>query len=316
MKAHGLGALRRHEITTLQINVGKVCNQTCAHCHVDAGPRRTESMTAEIAEACVRFLEKASLVETVDITGGAPELNPCFRFLVDEARRRGRRVIDRCNLTILFEPGQEDLAGFLAGQQVEIVASLPCYLEENVDRQRGSGVFEKSIQALQLLNGLGYGTDPELRLNLVYNPVGAALPPPQATLEAEYKSQLYARFGIVFNSLYTITNMPVQRFERFLRALGQFDTYMGRLIEAFNPEAAANVMCRSVISVGYDGLLYDCDFNQMLGMSLARQGRNLDIRDVSPEEVLGAIQTGSHCFGCTAGAGSSCTGSTVGSAVG
>ncbi len=303
--------LKRSELKVLQVNLGKVCNQTCAHCHVDAGPRRTESMEQNIADACIRFLTECPQIGTLDITGGAPELNPHFRLLVREGRALGRNVISRCNLTILFEAGHEDLAEFYANNQVEITASLPCYLEENVDKQRGRGVFDKSIDALRLLNSFGYGTgNPCLPLNLVYNPVGSSLPPPQEQLEAEYKRELQARYGITFDQLYTITNMPIARFERFLRVTGKYESYMEKLVEAFNPAAAEAVMCKTLLSVSWDGRLYDCDFNQMLDLALRDPaGELLDIQTVQPDEVMEAmIITGSHCYGCTAGAGSSCSG--------
>ncbi len=305
----GVETLKRSELKVLQINLGKVCNQTCAHCHVDAGPRRTESMEQNTADACIRFLAACPQIDTLDITGGAPEMNPHFRHLVREGRALGRNVISRCNLTILFEAGHEDLAEFYAKNQVEITASLPCYLEENVDKQRGRGVFEKSIEALRLLNSFGYGTgNPHLRLNLVYNPVGASLPPLQEQLEVEYKRELHARYGITFDHLFTITNLPIARFERFLRVMGNYESYMTKLVDAFNPVAAEAVMCKTLLSVSWDGRLYDCDFNQMLDMALRDpSGELLDIQTARPEHVIKAIiMTGSHCYGCTAGSGSSC----------
>ncbi|MES2460183.1 MAG: arsenosugar biosynthesis radical SAM (seleno)protein ArsS [Armatimonadota bacterium] len=306
----GLFPLRAVEVTTLQVNVGKRCNQACKHCHVDAGPNRTEEMTEETALLCLDALKGYPSIHTLDITGGAPELNPHFRLLAAGARKLGRHVIDRCNLTILFEPGQEDLADFLAENRVEVTASLPYYLSERTDAQRGTGVFEKSIAGLRRLNDLGYGTDDGLRLNLVYNPTGAFLPPDQGSIEAEYKRELFARHGIVFNSLYTITNLPISRFRHFLERTGNYRRYMDRLHAAFNPAAAANVMCRSLVSVGYDGTLYDCDFNQMLDLPLGsadavpRHIRDFDAYLLARREIM----TGDHCFGCTAGAGSSCGG--------
>jgi len=297
------------DVTTLQVNVGKRCNQACGHCHVEAGPSRTEEMTRETAALVIEALRRHPGITTLDITGGAPELNPSFEFLVVEARRLGRHVLDRCNLTILFVPGQERLAQFLADQGVEVVASLPYYLADRTDAQRGQGVFEQSITALRLLNSLGYGQpDTGLTLNLVYNPTGAFLPPAQAAIEAEYKRELEKRHGIVFNHLYTITNMPIARFRHFLERSGNYDKYLSRLAAAFNPDAAPNVMCRSLVSVGYDGLLYDCDFNQMLDLpvsaSVPRHIGDFDAFLLARRPIV----TGNHCLGCTAGAGSSCGG--------
>lgn len=307
LERHGMPVLERHGLSTLQINVGKVCNQACQHCHVDAGPKRTESMTTRTAEWVLRLLSGSTGIGTVDITGGAPELNPNFRLLVEESIAQGRHVIDRCNLTILFEPGYEGLAKFLAGHGVEITASLPCYTAANVDKQRGRGVFEKSIRALQLLNGLGYGRNPELTLNLVYNPLGPSLPPPQEALEADYKRHLREEFGIEFNRLFTITNMPIHRFAQHLVHLGKHDAYLQLLAGHFNASTVDRLMCRSLVSVGWDGQLYDCDFNQMLELPI--QGRPTIWNIVSFDELASrAVQVGNHCFGCTAGAGSSCGG--------
>ncbi len=297
------------DVTTLQVNVGKRCNQACGHCHVEAGPSRTEEMTRETAALVIEALRRHPGITTLDITGGAPELNPSFEFLVVEARRLGRHVLDRCNLTILFVPGQERLAQFLADQGVEVVASLPYYLADRTDAQRGQGVFEQSITALRLLNSLGYGQpDTGLTLNLVYNPTGAFLPPAQAAIEAEYKRELEKRHGLVFNHLFTITNMPIARFRHFLERTGNYDKYLSRLAAAFNPDAAPNVMCRSLVSVGYDGLLYDCDFNQMLDLpvsaSVPRHIGDFDAFLLARRPIV----TGNHCLGCTAGAGSSCGG--------
>jgi len=308
----GLFPLRAVRVDTLQVNVGKRCNQACKHCHVDAGPNRTEEMTRETAELVIAALERSPGIGTLDITGGAPELNAHFRFLVESARALGRHVMDRCNLTVLFTPGQEDTARFLADRQVEIVASLPYFLAQRTDAQRGAGVFDRSLDALRLLNDLGYGRNGTgLTLNLVYNPTGAFLPPAQAEIEAEYKTEMAKRYGIVFNHLYTITNMPISRFRHFLERSGNYARYMDRLTAAFNPAAAANVMCRSLVSVGYDGALYDCDFNQMLelplGAGLPSHIRDLDAAALERREIV----VGEHCLGCTAGAGSSCGGATA-----
>ena len=307
----GLDPLAATGIRVFQINVGKLCNQTCRHCHVDAGPDRREIMTRETAELCVAALARTG-IPTVDITGGAPELNPNFRWLVEQSQALGRHVIDRSNLSVLLLPSQADLAGFLAAHQVEVIASLPYFLAPQTDAQRGLGVFDKSIEALRRLNALGYGQpDSPLRLNLVYNPVGAFLPGPQHALESDFKRELHRRHGIVFHSLYTITNMPIHRFLDFLVRTGNYDRYMERLVNAYNPAAAAGVMCRYTLSVGWDGTLYDCDFNQMLDLPVDH-GAPRHIRDFRPEMLhRRAIVTGSHCYGCTAGAGSSCAGTTV-----
>ena len=313
LAANRCGPLVREETRTLQINVGKLCNQACHHCHVDAGPKRIEIMTREVAERVVELLALSPNIETVDITGGAPELNANFRWLVSDARARGRHVIDRCNLTVLFQPGMEDLPEFLARHQVEIIASLPCYTAENVDKQRGDGVFEKSIRALQILNQLGYGLpNSALALNLVYNPLGASLPPPQDRLEADYKQQLRERFGIEFHRLFTLTNLPIKRFADCLRRDGGYAAYMSLLVNHFNAQTVPSLMCRSLVSVGWDGKLYDCDFNQMLeiGMSSASGKAGLTIGQIESFSGLSGqhISTGSHCFGCAAGSGSSCGG--------
>ena len=309
-KLHQVGQapLRAMEIDTLQVNVGKLCNQTCRHCHVDAGPTRTEVMTRETAEEVAGVLHRYP-IHNLDITGGAPELNPHFDFLVEEARSLQRHVMDRCNLTVFFVEGKEYLPKFLARHRVEIIASLPCYLETNVDKQRGKGVFSKSIQALQWLNRLGYGRpDSGLLLNLVYNPLGPSLPPAQASLEQAYRDQLRDRFGIEFNRLYTLTNMPISRFLKDLLRQGAYERYMELLLEKFNPATVEGLMCRSLISVGWDGKLYDCDFNQMLELPL-RTGLPQHIRDFDLQHLQRRrICTGDHCFGCTAGSGSSCTG--------
>jgi Predicted Fe-S oxidoreductases len=302
--------LPRRAVTTLQVNVGKRCNQACHHCHVEAGPKRTEMMDARTAQRLLALLEASPSTTTLDITGGAPELNPNFRDLVRGARALGREVIDRCNLTVLFEPGQEDTAGFLAAQRVKVVASLPCYSKANVEKQRGLGVFDKSIEGLRTLNALGYGTPGSgLELDLVYNPVGPFLPPPQEKLEADYRHELQAHFGIVFSRLYTITNMPISRFLHELLRDGHYEDYMTTLVQAFNPAAADAVMCRDLVSVSWDGRLHDCDFNQMLNLELG--GRARTIWDLDRLDALEGedIAFADHCYGCTAGAGSSCGGS-------
>ena len=297
--------LTRGSLEILQVNVGKKCNQACRHCHVDAAPWRTEMMNAQVARRVGDWITRYR-PRTVDITGGAPELNPWFKFLVETARHAGARVIDRNNLTILHEPGYEALPAYLAKHQVEVIASLPCYLEENVNRQRGNGVFRKSIEGLRRLNEAGYGT--VLPLNLVYNPLGPSLPPSQAELEAEYKEALERDYGVVFNRLLTITNQPIARFAEDLRKSGQMEDYLGLLAQSFNPGTLDDVMCRTTLSVGYQGEIYDCDFNQMVGMRLTR-GRPLYLWDIVPEELSGrTILTGSHCLACTAGCGSSCSG--------
>lgn len=305
---HGQAPLTAGPVGVLQVNMGKVCNQACRHCHVDAGPDRREAMSWETMRLCLDAVRRAA-IPVVDVTGGAPEMNPNFRRLVAGARALGAHVIDRCNLTILLAPGHDDLPEFLAAHRVEVVASLPCYLAENTDRQRGEGVHARSVEALRRLNALGYGRpDTGLVLNLVYNPLGPSLPPEQPALEAAYRRELDARFGVAFNRLYTITNMPISRFLEDLAASGRHEEYMARLVAAFNPAAVAGLMCRSTLSVGWDGALYDCDFNQMLGLPVAA-GRPRHIRDFDPSRLDGrAVTTAPHCFGCTAGAGSSCGG--------
>ncbi len=308
---HGMLPLQATAIQVLQVNVGKLCNQTCCHCHVDAGPDRREVMTQETMQLCLRVLERTT-IPTLDLTGGAPEMNPHFRWFVSEARKMDRYVIDRCNLSILLAPGYEDLAGFLAGQRVEIVASLPCYLPQNTDAQRGQGVFEKSITALRNLNALGYGQPGSgLILTLVHNPLGPSLPAPQAALEAAYRKELAERYGVVFSRLYTITNMPISRFLDDLIQSGRYHQYMEKLIAAYNPAAAEAVMCRTMLSVGWDGKLYDCDFNQMLEIGLAPQLPQ-HIRDFDASRLAErVIMIGQHCYGCTAGSGSGCQGAIV-----
>ena len=301
--------LKRHKITTLQVNIGKRCNQACHHCHVEAGPKHPDNMALPTLERLLDLLRDAPDVHTVDITGGAPELNPHFRYFVSEIRQLGRKVIDRCNLTVLYEAGQEDTAEFLAQQGVEIVASLPCYTKENVEAQRGRFVFDKSIQGLRLLNSLGYGqAGSGLVLNLVYNPGGAFLPPAQQALQHDYKQRLLDDFGIEFNQLFTITNMPIKRYRHVLERDGELEAYMQLLLDNFNAGAAMGVMCTNLVSVGFDGQIYDCDFNQMLEMPVAGQARHVMAVN-HLDEITQDIVVANHCFGCTAGAGSSCGGS-------
>lgn len=308
LQLHGFGTLQRARVETLQVNVGKVCNQACHHCHVDAGPKRTESMTGQTAERVLELLRNTSEIETVDITGGAPELNPNFRTLVKECRLLRKRVIDRCNLTIILESGQEDPIQFLCNEQVDVIASLPCYTAENVDKQRGRGVFERSIRGRQLLNQAGYGRPGSgLNLDLVFNPGGTSLPPPQETLEREYKERLGQDFGIEFGRLLTITNMPIRRFSEYLVRIGKQQQYENLLADSFNPNTVERVMCRTLVSVSWDGHLYDCDFNQMLEIPSPRSPTIWDI-DSYAYLAHDEIQTGDHCFGCTAGTGSSCGG--------
>jgi len=306
--------LRRRIVETLQVNLGYRCNQSCQHCHVNAGPNRTEEMSRETIDAVIAFLEASPEVRTLDLTGGAPELNPHFRSLVVAARARGLDVIDRCNLTILEAPGQDGLAEFLAEHAVEVVASMPCYLEDNVDRQRGKGTFEGSIRGLQRLNALGYGhAGTGLTLSLVYNPQGASLPPPQEALEQDYKRHLGTHFGVVFNRLFTLANMPIQRFGSMLVSRGQFDGYMGLLRDAHRESNLDQVMCRSLVSVDWQGHLYDCDFNQQLGLPMQLADRRpLRIGDIGAGDLRDhPIRVADHCFGCTAGQGSSCGGALV-----
>ena len=309
LAADGVEPLRRQRLTTLQLNITTRCNLACHHCHVESGPLRRESLDHRGAERVLELLERNPAVELLDLTGGAPEMNPHFRFLVEGARALGRRVIDRCNLTILYEPGQADTADFLARHQVEVVASLPCYTKENVEKQRGRHVFDKSIEALRWLNDLGYGrTGSTLVLDLVYNPVGAFLPPAQADLEARYRDELKGLFGIEFRSLLTITNMPIKRFAHDLRRDGEHEAYMSLLVNHFNPETVRGLMCRSLLSIDYEGRIYDCDFNQMLELPTPGPARSIwELDDLSQLEGR-PIATASHCFGCTAGAGSSCGG--------
>mgnify|MGYP003384997919 CR=1 FL=1 len=310
LDTHNQALVRHSAPSTAQINLGKLCNLACHHCHVEAGPKRTEIMTDATIARLLAVLADSPSINTVDLTGGAPELNPHFEPLVTQLRTRGYHVIDRCNLTVLYEVGQENTAAFLADNQVEVVASLPCYSELNVDAQRGSGSFSKSIQALQLLNGLGYGRNNALPLNLVYNPTDAYLPPSQATLEAEYRQRLSEDFGIQFNHLLTITNMPIKRFEHQLIRANQYDDYMDLLFNNFNAEAAKGIMCKDIISVSWDGQLYDCDFNQMLEIPLHTPRTLWDINSFT-ELQDNPIETNKHCYGCTAGTGSSCSGATI-----
>lgn len=301
-------ALHRGKLDTLQVNLGYQCNQTCLHCHVNAGPNRKEMMDEQTLELILQVLA-ARRIGTLDLTGGAPELHRGFRDLVGKATTCGVRVIDRCNLTVLFEHGHEGLAEFLASHKVEVVASLPCYLSENVDKQRGVGVFDKSIAALLRLNALGYGCEGSgLILNLVYNPQGPSLPPDQVALQTAYRRELFERFGIVFNQLFAMTNMPIQRFGSTLISRRQFNDYMRLLQENFSAANAANVMCRNLVSVDWQGYLYDCDFNQQLGLALPGEDR-LHLRDLLQTDLQGnPVHVADHCYGCTAGQGSSCGG--------
>ena len=302
-------SIRRGRLDTLQVNLGYLCNQQCLHCHVDAGPRRTEVMTRKTIDDVIEFLQRQK-ISTLDLTGGAPEMNPCFRDLVTAVRAMGVHVIDRCNLTILDEPGHEWLAGFLADNRVEVVASMPCYLEENVNAQRGAGVFEKSISGLKKLNAQGYGVDAELVLNLVYNPQGASLPPAQAELEPAYKKNLLDNHGIKFNRLLTLTNMPIKRFGSALLSRGEFESYMNKLKTSYRAENLESVMCKSLISVDWEGYVYDCDFNQMLGIGLGAGNGRTHLRELMSNDINNSpIVVMDHCYACTAGQGSSCGGS-------
>jgi radical SAM/Cys-rich protein len=312
LQATDFPPLRRKSIDTLQVNLGYRCNQSCLHCHVNAGPNRTEQMDGDTVDLVLE-VARARRIATLDLTGGAPELNEHFRRLVSSARALGATVIDRCNLTILEEPGHEDLADFLCRERVQVVASLPCYAQANVDRQRGDGVFDRSIRALQRLNALGYGADgSDLTLSLVYNPQGPSLPPPQFQLEQDYKRRLAEDFGVRFNQLLTITNQPIARFGSTLISKGQFRDYMALLRGAHQPENLPGVMCRSLVSVDWQGNLHDCDFNQMLGMPLRADGRRgaaLHLRDLLARDLAdNPIAVADHCYACTAGQGSSCGG--------
>jgi radical SAM/Cys-rich protein len=302
-------AIRRGRLDTLQVNIGYRCNQSCFHCHVNAGPTRTEEMTGDIVDLVLEFLRRRK-ISTLDITGGAPELNPNFRRLVRGACKLGARVMDRCNLTVLEQPGQEETVEFLASERVEVVASMPCYLRDNVERQRGIGVFDASIRGLKRLNALGYGRGPSLILNLVYNPQGPSLPPPQAALEADYRRVLGEQYGVVFNNLYVLANMPVQRFGSALLSNGEFESYLQLLRHAHLDANLGGVMCRNLISVDWRGYIYDCDFNQMLGLPMMRGPHHRvhlsDLLDDTIED--NPIRVAGHCYGCTAGQGSSCGG--------
>jgi radical SAM/Cys-rich protein len=305
--------LRHTKTEVLQLNVGKLCNLTCIHCHVNAGPKRKEIITRATIDQLIDWLAKTD-IPTVDLTGGAPEMIPDFKYLIErlKALTPPRHVIDRCNLTILLESGYEDYAQFLARNEVEIIASMPCYSPENVNAQRGNGVFDASIKALQLLNSLGYGLEPQLPLHLVYNPNGAFLPGPQEELEADYKRELKDHFGIVFNKLYTITNLPIARFASYLKNNNLLGDYMALLNDAFNPATVNGLMCRNTINVSWQGEVFDCDFNQMLKMPWSENSQAMHLWDVDPTQVENReIATGDHCFGCTAGAGSSCGGALV-----
>jgi radical SAM/Cys-rich protein len=308
----GVEKLTADRIEILQVNLGKLCNMTCDHCHVDAGPDRREIMQRNDIDACIDVLRRHPQIKTLDLTGGAPEMNPLFREMVVAAKKLDRHVIDRCNLTILLAKGFEYLPEFLAENEVEIVASLPCYLEENTDAQRGEGAYSKSIDALSQLNELGYGIEGTgLTLTLVYNPVGPNLPPDQAKLESDYRRELDSRFGIKFDRLFTITNMPVSRYLEYLLRTGDYQTYMQKLVDAFNPGAIDGLMCRNTLSVGWDGQLFDCDFNQMLELnvepSCPSSIHDFDYDSLAIREII----LGQHCFGCTAGCGSGCQGAII-----
>ncbi len=301
--------LSRKPVTTLQVNIGKLCNQACLHCHVEAGPKRTENMTKKTVQRLLELIDASPAITAVDITGGAPEMNEHFFYFVTELRARNKQVIDRCNLTVFFEPGQKDTPAFLADNQVKVVASLPCYTKENVEQQRGRGVFGKSIEALKILNNLGYAKEGTgLELDLVYNPLGPFLPPDEQTLQAQYKTELKELFNISFNNLYTITNMPIKRFLQDLKRQGKYEEYSQLLVNSFNAQAAGAVMCRELVSISWDGFVYDCDFNQMLEIPIANKKTSLwDIETLSEFQKT-KIALADHCYGCTAGAGSSCGG--------
>jgi radical SAM/Cys-rich protein len=302
-------SVARSTLRAIQVNLGYRCNQSCVHCHVNAGPHRTEEMDSTTVDEVIRFLEVNPGIHTLDLTGGAPELNPHFSRLVVAARQLGRRVVDRCNLTILSEPEGDGLAEFLAAQQVEIVASLPCYLEENVDKQRGRGSFDASIDGLRALNALGYGVSSHLPLSLVFNPQGPTLPPAQDELESSYRTQLRQRFGIEFTRLLTLANMPIQRFGSQLVSHGEFDQYLALLQVAHRPANLEHIMCRELLSVDWQGYVYDCDFNQQLGLPAGTSVHKLHLRDVNAAALSGApVRVAAHCYGCTAGQGSSCGG--------
>jgi radical SAM/Cys-rich protein len=308
LEQRGAGRLARAAVTTLQVNVGKRCDLACHHCHVEAGPKRTEALDEKAAARVLWLLERNPQIATLDLTGGAPELNPHFRELVRGARALGRQVIDRCNLTVFFQPGQEDTPAFLAEQGVKVVASLPCYTKENVEQQRGRDVFARSIEALSQLNRLGYAGGDGLALDLVYNPLGPSLPPAQAELEETYREELRELFDLRFDRLVTITNMPIKRFAHALEREGRMAAYLSLLVNHFNPATVPALMCRHLVSVAWDGALYDCDFNQMLELPLGAAASSIwDVDDLSRLEGA-PVSTGAHCFGCTAGSGSSCGG--------
>ena len=305
--------LRRRAVDVLQVNLGRYCNLACIHCHVESGPTRTEMMSRETVEAVLHFLAGTE-IPTLDITGGAPELHRDFDYLVESARKINRHVMDRCNLTVIFEPGKDYLPEFFKCHQIELVCSLPCYSSENVDKQRGKGTFDASIRALQIFNQFGYGqSESGLILNLVYNPVGPHLPPPQETLEQDYKQILGEQFGIVFNHLFCLSNMPITRYATHLKLRGEYDRYVELLETNFNPATLEQVMCRNLISIGWDGAVFDCDFNQMLNLPVrGSDGKALDISSLSSEQLLNRpITMGDHCYACTAGSGSSCGGALV-----
>jgi len=310
LNGHGL---QRRAVDVLQVNLGRYCNLACIHCHVESGPTRREMMSRENVDAVLRFLA-ATTTPVLDITGGAPELHPNFAYLIAAARALGRHVMDRCNLTVIFEPGMEYLPEYFKRNEVELVCSLPCYSEENVDKQRGKGTFDASIRALQRLNDVGYGRpDGDLVLNLVYNPVGPHLPPPQEKLEQDYKRILAEQFGITFNHLYCLTNMPITRYATHLKLRGEYDRYRELLESNFNAATLDQVMCRNLISIGWDGSVFDCDFNQMLDLPITDgAGKRLDISSLTLAQLLKpSITIGDHCYACTAGAGSSCGGTLI-----
>ena len=301
--------ITREKISTLQVNMGKLCNQACSHCHVEAGPKRTEIMDIKVISKILNLLDKKNHINVVDITGGAPELNANFRYFILELKKRNLHIIDRCNLTVLHEKGQENTAEFLAKNNVEIVASLPCYTEQNVDKQRGRGVFNKSISSLKKLNKLGYGKGNKLlKLNLVYNPLGDFLAPDQRKLEIEYKDFLKKNFQICFDNLFSLNNMPIKRFNNFLKRNNKYSSYMKLLYNNFNSSAANNIMCKDMVSIAWDGSIHDCDFNQMLDIPLVNEKKNI-FHINSFSEISNNIATNDHCYGCTAGSGSSCKGS-------
>lgn len=307
LKDHGCPSLRRAKLSELQINLGYLCNQACEHCHVEAGPKRTEIMTVDTMRSILEWID-ANHIQSVDLTGGAPELNPRFREFCDALRARNIAITSRCNITVQFEKGQDDLAKWYSERAIRLVCSLPCYSRENVDQQRGKGVFDKSIQGLQNFNQAGYGTNPELILDLVYNPVGPYLPPAQNSLEIDYKKALFEDFNIVFNRLLALTNLPVKRFRHFLERTNQLQDYKQLLVENFNPSTVEHLMCRHLISVDWQGYVFDCDFNQMLGMHKGR-GTPTKLWEIHAEELVDdLIRVGDHCYGCTAGSGSSCSG--------